>query len=252
MRFVARGPETWFEEAFRTQAVRTTVISSALAERARNLGVSENSILLIPQGCDIGSIAPVKVAEARLRCGLTQDVPIVGYEGTLLKDDGPLLIRAFEALREADDRIQLLLIGRPQFNLPDMPGLVRTGFVPRDRLADYLGACDVLLLPLADTIANRGRWPSKLNDYLAAGRSTVATPVGDLRQLFARHDIGLLGHLNDGSFIAACLELLADPTRRATFEQNARALAETDLSWSTICEGLVTVYREALRGAVEH
>jgi len=47
--------------------------------------------------------------------------------------------------------------------------------LPTSKVAAYLGASDLLLLPLLDTIANNNIWPSKLNDYLAAGRPIVST-----------------------------------------------------------------------------
>jgi glycosyltransferase involved in cell wall biosynthesis len=249
MRFLARGPETWFEEAFRKRAKRTTVISTALAQRARSLGVPEASITVLPQGCDIDGITPVEVGTARRRCSLPEGVPVIGYEGTLLKEDAPLLLSSYLSIRAADERVRLLLIGDPRFSLPEVPGLVRTGFVPMERLSDYLGACDFFLLPLSDTLANRARWPSKINDYMASGRPTVATPVGDLTRLFSRHEVGLLGCVDDGSFSSACSALLADPAARARLGRNARTLAETELSWSTIGETLDSVYRGALTDA---
>lgn len=248
-RFAVRGPETWFEEAFRKRATRTTVISTALAARARGLGVLRDSITVLPQGCDAGTIVPIDVVEARRRCGLPEGAPVAGYEGSLLKDDALLLIRLFMSLREVDQRVQLLLIGDPGVGLPQLPGLVRAGFVPRDRLSDYLGACDLFLLPLSDTVANRGRWPSKINDYMSSGRPTVATPVGDLECLFSRHEVGLLGSDHDGSFVAACLRLLADSTARARIGHNARLLAETEFSWARACDVLIGVYHEALGAA---
>jgi glycosyltransferase involved in cell wall biosynthesis len=246
LRLVVRGPETWFEEAFRKEASRTTVISTALAGRARDLGVPARLITLIPQGCDIGGITPIDTAEARRRCGLPEGVPIVGYEGGGLKDDARLLIRIYQALRSADDRTLLLHIGDPRFPLPAVAGLIRPGFVPRERLADYLGACDLFLLPLTDTIANRGRWPSKMNDYLSAGRPTVASPIGDLQALFLRSEVGVLGSIDDGSFLAASRKLLSDPGARAKMGHNARRLAETELAWSRVAEQLIDVYTQAL------
>jgi glycosyltransferase involved in cell wall biosynthesis len=244
-RFVVRAPETWFEEAFRSRADKTTVISTGLAARAERLGIPPASITVLPQGCDT-SILPKGVAEARRRLGFSEDDPVIGYEGTLLREDASLLVQSFLSLRMAQPRLRLLLIGDPRIQLPDLPGLLRTGFVPRDQLSDYLAACDFFLLPLSDTVANRGRWPSKLNDYFSAGRPTVATPIGDVQTVFARSSVGLLGRVEDGSLLAACLALLVDPEARARMGSNARRLAETELSWSTICDRLVSVYREAL------
>jgi glycosyltransferase involved in cell wall biosynthesis len=246
-RLATRRLETWFEETFRVRATRSTVITTALAERARGLGVGQNTITVLPQGCDSIGIVPTDVKLARLRCGIPDGFPIVGYVGTLLKEDASLLFSSFTSLRAVEDRLRLLLIGNPRLPLPEIPGLLRTGFVPRAQLSDYLGACDLFLLPLSDTIANRGRWPSKVNDYLSSGRPTVATPVGDLQHLFAHNEVGMLGRMNDGTFVSSCLTLLADPEARARLGRNARSIAETELSWPRICDSLVSVYLDALR-----
>ncbi|MGH7574978.1 MAG: glycosyltransferase, partial [Longimicrobiales bacterium] len=48
----AFGPiETWFEEAFRGQAVASTVISEALRRRCIGLGVDAARVLRVPDGC---------------------------------------------------------------------------------------------------------------------------------------------------------------------------------------------------------
>ena len=47
-------------------------------------------------------------------------------------------------------------------------------------------------LPLTDRAANRGRLPNKLLDYMAAGRPTVASPVGDIKTILEEHEVGLL------------------------------------------------------------
>src|SRR3546814_16857697 len=51
------------------------------------------------------------------------------------------------------------------------------GRVSDEELPLYIGAADVLALPLEDDIVNRGRWPHKLGDMLEIGRAHVCTPV---------------------------------------------------------------------------
>jgi glycosyltransferase involved in cell wall biosynthesis len=245
VRLLVRVPETWFEEAFRTKAKRTTVISRALAERAISLGVAESSITVLPQGCDTRNIQPMEMGEARRRSGLPERVPIIGYSGTLLRSDGAQLLKDFAAIRRVDETAQLLLIGNPRLSLPDQPGLLRVGFVPRQLLSQYLGACDFFVLPLTDSIANRARWPSKINDYMAAGRATVATPVGDVADMIRTHQVGLVESVEDGAFASACLRLIGDPTESQSFGNNARVVAEKQLSWEQVSLSLLSVYQSA-------
>lgn len=252
VRFLVRRPETWFEESFRTRAKRTTVISKALAQRAIHLGVSQSSITIVPQGCDARTIQPMEIGEARRRSSLPEGVPIIGYLGTLLKSDGAQLFKTFAEIRDTYRNARLLMIGNPHLSLPDQPGLIRVGFVPKDLLAQYLGACDFFVLPLNDSVANRARWPSKINDYMAAGRATVATPVGDVADVIQKHGIGLVGSVEDGAMARACLRLIADSDECESFGNNARLLAEKQLSWESVCQGLMSVYDSALSDSGAH
>lgn len=247
VRFLVRGPETWFEESFRTRATRTTVISSGLADRVHSLGVPRETITLLPQGCDTENITPREAWDARRRLGLPSDPPIIGYAGTLLTSDSDLLVRVFHSIRTRNADARLLLIGHQRARLPDVPGMIRAGFVPRDKLSDYLGACDLLVLPMADTIANRGRWPSKVNDYFSSGRPTVSTPVGDVQFVLTGRSVGALGQVEDSSFASVCQTLIDDPQKRTEMGLNARRLAENDLSWYRLGDLLLNVYQSATR-----
>ena len=105
----------------------------------------------------------------------------------------------------------------------------------------------MFLLPLVNSIANRGRWPSKINDYLAAGRPVVASAVGDIADLFARGRLGALAGSEMEGLVTACLELVDDPDQAAEIGRNARMFAETELSWSQISAGFLATYEDALR-----
>lgn len=247
LRNTVRPIETYFEEAFRTRADATTVISTALARRAEDLGVKPESIALLPQGCNPDEIRPQEMASSRRACGLPQDVPILGYLGTLLPKDADLLMTLFKGIRQQRPDSRLLLIGNPGTHLPASDGIIKVGFVSQERLPVYLGSCNLFLLPLAESIANAARWPSKVNSYFSAGRPVVACPVGDVADVVRRWEVGRLGRLGDGSFQQACHALLADPAEATRLGHNGRRLAETTLSWSHIVEQLLLVYASLLR-----
>jgi glycosyltransferase involved in cell wall biosynthesis len=121
-----------------------------------------------------------------------------------------------------------------------------TGRLPFESMLDHLSACEVLALPLSDTIANRGRWPSKVNEYVAVGRPTVACDVGDVASLLRDHDIGLLVRPETGEFAARIDELLADPARAAAMGERAREVAQTTYSQDAIADRLEAYYRKTI------
>ena len=230
--------ETWFEEHFRTDADATTVISTALQQRAIGLGVPADSILHFPMGCDIPTGLPTR-AQARERLGVGSDKRIVLHLGVAVQKDATLLFDAFRIAHQQDARIQLVLVGN--FRTPTPADLsvsvVRTGVVSNDTLRDWLAAADACVIPLRDTIANRGRWPSKINDYLASGRRILVTGVGDAAPYVASHGAGQVTAPSPAGLADGMLTLLAQSSGAAAAgEAAALDLARGELSWRTIMD----------------
>ena len=241
------GPvETFFEEAFRTQAQGTTVISAALRGRAIKLGVAPATISQIPQGSDVENIHPLDQTVCRKTLGLAEQAPIIGYLGVLNRNDAALLFTAFAHLTRLRPDTQLLMLGRPKVSVPKLANIRETGFVQQDQLPLYIGACDLMVLPLKDSIASRGRWPSKINDYLAAGRPIVTCAVGDIGLLFERHLIGIATSDSPVPFAEAINSLLANAPLRKAMGQNARRVAESELAWPIIADQLEAHYMRVL------
>lgn len=246
------GPiETWFEEAFRLKALASTVISSALARRLRDLGMPDDRILTIPNGSDADNIVPEDRLESRSILGLELDRPLAVYLGILTPGDMALLLRSFEpAYRETGAR--LALVGRLPKSVQRMatqPWVTLVGYVPFDRMRQWLAAADLGVVPLRDNPGDRGRWPSKVNDYLCAGRPVVMSDVGDVPSYLRRWQAGWCAAPRPdalGAELTRAFKLgRADLDRAGT---QARKLAETELSWIRIGSDLSAFYERMLGG----
>jgi glycosyltransferase involved in cell wall biosynthesis len=241
------GPiEQVFEERPRPYADGTVAISRALASRAESLGIAPADILYLPPGADPTSIRDTKKEEARMNCGLESDVPYIGYLGNIYQRDADLLFEALRRLKSA--RARLLMIGDPGCRVPELARnrVSITGRLPFEQMLDHLSACDVLALPLSDSIANRGRWPSKVNEYLAVGRPTVACDVGDVAGLLRDGDIGLLARPDPGEFAGRLDELLDDAVRAEAMGNRARMIARTSYSQDATAGKLEAYYRKTI------
>jgi len=71
--------ESYFEEHFRALANGTTVISTALRDRAIALGVPDDTILLFPGGARSDRYPYVPKEQCRARVGLPEDGPLLGF-----------------------------------------------------------------------------------------------------------------------------------------------------------------------------
>jgi glycosyltransferase involved in cell wall biosynthesis len=127
-------------------------------------------------------------------------------------------------------------------DLREKSQLIETGYVPRSVLNDYIVACDAALVLMADTLAARARWPSKANQFLAAGRPIVMTRVGDLAQLLEEEEAALLVAPDADQIAEAVSRLLDDPARRAWLASKAMDIAHRRLAWPLIVDQLEPFY----------
>ena len=241
------GPlEQWFEEKPRPRADGTVVISRALGRRAEGLGIAGKEILYLPPGADPSAIRDTAIVDARVKCGIETPGMLIGYLGNIYQRDADLLFETLQLLKSKETR--LLMVGDPGCQVPAAvkERVTITGRLPFEKMVDHLSACDVLALPLSDTIANRGRWPSKVNEYVAVGRPTVACDVGDVAALLRDNDIGLLVRPDSREFAARLDELLADPLRAKAMGDRAREIARTTYSQDAVAEKLETFYRNTM------
>jgi len=240
--------ETWYEEHFRTRADGTTVISSALRERAINLGVKPETIIQITGGADVENFTPKDKKRARQALGLPLDAKIIGFMG-FVHYDLDLVLKVFCRLYQRDPKVKLLLVGKPS---PMTKQVVRTvgtekgvleyGIVPYEKIPDYMGCADVFLLPFARKQANIGRWPNKVGDYMAMGRPIVSSPVGEMQSLFQTESIGRLAADEPEAFAEIVWELLTDPGECERLGQAARQAAVERYSWEFLATHLEKFY----------
>jgi glycosyltransferase involved in cell wall biosynthesis len=117
-----------------------------------------------------------------------------------------------------------------------------TGYLPFEALPWYLGCADLFILPLSNNIANIGRWPNKLGDYMCLGRPIVSNPVGEIRRLFEAHEIGLLADWDPIDFSRQIIYLLKNPDIADQLGNEARRVALTEYDWSVLINKLEEFY----------
>jgi glycosyltransferase involved in cell wall biosynthesis len=248
-----KGIETYYEEAFRAKAAGLTVISSALAERAAGLGVAPERLCLIPGGAFVDLFAPRPQEVCRAQLGYPLDAPTLGFSSSTSHFDLEIVMPAVAIVARRYPTIQLIVTGSPNQSVHQMVrqyGLeerVRfTGYVAYEDLPVCLGCADIFLLPMADLTHNRGRWPNKMCEYMSLGRPTVANPVGDIRGLFEKYQVGLLAAWQAEDFAARILELLDQPELARRVGMNARRVAEEVYDWRILAGRLESFYQKIL------
>ena len=233
--------ETFFEERFRKYADGNVVITESLKFRAQELGLTRKPLIRLPYGADVERVKIRDKYDARARLRIKKGERLLGYVGTIFPSDADLLCKAFQLVSSKCSNTKLAIIGNSRFKFQDKAirheKVIKTGKIDFEQLLDWIAACDIMLLPLRRTIANNGRWPSKVCDYLAAGKPVVSTNVSDVALLFEKRVGGCLTNDTPSDFAEGILKMLSlDEPELLAHSIAARKIAENKLSWSKLTD----------------
>lgn len=170
-----------YERKVAAAATHVVAANPIVADNWRNRGLDP---LLIPFGVDAAAYARIERATWPSDVGLP--APVVGFVGSINERTD---LRLLEAI--ADRGRSLLLVGpkSPRFEPRRFDALLRrrhvrwVGLKPAQALPAYLRVMDVGIVPYRDSRFNRGSFPLKTLEYLAAGRPVVATDLPGIRSL---------------------------------------------------------------------
>ncbi|MEA2246156.1 MAG: phosphatidyl-myo-inositol alpha-mannosyltransferase [Solirubrobacteraceae bacterium] len=194
---------------------------------------------IIPNGVEVPPAVPVKpVAEGRpLR---------LAFVGLPVERKGlPVLLRAFEALREHLPA-ELILVGAgPDDVAPlmlDPRGVRALGKVSDERKHAALAAADLLVAP---SLGGES-FGMVLTEAFAAGTPVVASDIAGYRDVLRDHEDGVLVPRGDPTALAETLRDLAlDPHRRARMAQSAAQHAQR-YAWPTVAGEVLGAYEDAV------
>jgi glycosyltransferase involved in cell wall biosynthesis len=142
-----------------------------------------------------------------------------------------------EVLRQVPDALLVVLgiSSIPGAELAERLGIsgriAWTGWVSDEHYPFYLACADVCVCPLEDNLNDRARWPAKILDFLAAGRSTVTNAVGEVDRSFRGRDVAVLVGHGDEEFASAIAALLRESDRRVYLGERARQVMESEWDW---------------------
>lgn len=233
---LAHAIDRRFEEHIRHRADFITTINTTLHDRARSIGIAEDKLAIVGEGVDPSYIAPADRDAARRLLGLPSGVALAGT----IRDAASMTQLLCDALVLAPQLHLLVIGGAPKLveaqarraGVADRlhaPGRVSDADLPH-----YLAACDALVLPLEDNLTNRGRWPHKLGDMIAAQRPVIVSRGGEFPALLEHHAAALIVEHSPAAFARAMTEVVADPARFAAMARRGRALVEQRLNWDVI------------------
>lgn len=183
--------------------------------------------VLIPFGADVDAFADTD--SAPLPADVSLRGPIAGFAGRINDRTELALLEAI-----ASRGRPLLLVGPhdPRFEpqrfavLCRLRNVCHVGPKPAAALPGYLRLMDAGLVPYRDSPFNRGSFPLKTLEYLAAGRAVVSTPLPASRWL----GTGLITIADGPGPFADAVDQALDEPRTPELVTARQAFAE-QLSW---------------------
>lgn len=109
--------------------------------------------------------------------------------------------------------------------------------VPREQMPELLAAADICVVPLRDVPLFSTFIPSKMFEFLAAGRAVIGAVIGEAAEILRAAGAVVVPPEDADALAAAIRELGADPARRQLMGKQGRAYVEahfnrSDLAWS--------------------
>jgi colanic acid biosynthesis glycosyl transferase WcaI len=200
------------------------------------LGISPDRVAVVHNGVDVKMFEGCNNSDEFSAAHLPGRKFVVGYVGNIGLAQG--LETLLDAAATLVDRpVTFLLTGEGTDKarlqtLAQIRGLTNIKFldgVPRERVPTILASCDALLLALRRDPLFEVTIPSKLYEYMAAGKPILCSVDGEAASLVATAQCGLPVAPSDGAALAAAIRKLSEdpPLCSAMGEMGRRCVRES-------------------------
>ena len=197
---------------------------------------------IIPNGADM----PAQVPASRVACARGREPLRIAFVGQSVERKGlPVLLRAFEALREhIPSTLHVVGVDAEQLAplMLDVRDVVAHGKCSDEEKLRVLAEADVLCAP---SLGGES-FGMVLTEAFAAGTPVVASDIAGYRDVVQHGVNGLLVPRGDATALAEVLRDLAlDPQRRIALAASAAASAPR-YAWSRVAGEVLAAYEDAI------
>jgi len=247
--FPLRRLMDFIERDLRKRSQGITVISEFLLKRAINMGIERNKIFLIRGSVDTNIIIPLEKEIARKKLGFAKQHKYLAFLGSY-QLDLDLALQALTRLIQYEPNIYFLIIGKENNNIKKKASelsltsnIIQTGWCSDQQLPWYLSVADAFLLPMKDNPVNQARWPNKICEYMAAGRPTICTRVGEVAKVIEEEKIGLVSEIDCEDFAKKIILILKDHKLSIKMGEKARNVAIKKFALNIQGSRLESIYK---------
>lgn len=216
-----------------------TVVSHNILNRAISIGINKKNIFYLPNGTTPNGKYFVPSSKVKNKYGLQRNSKVLCFVGRALWTFD-YLIESIKIIATKFPNIKILYISPldkihlkkiKEYNLSN--NIIYMGTQPYEALSELISISDIALLPRAGTDIEKANFPTRLCDYVAAGRPVVASSIGDeVELIIKKYKCGLLASPdNPTDFAEKVIILLKNIKLRKTVGENNIRVANKYLSW---------------------
>jgi glycosyltransferase involved in cell wall biosynthesis len=224
-----------FELAAYSAADEVVVVSDGFRDNLISRGVPPGKVHTVRNGVSIDLFDGVRRAGRglRARLGARDDDCLVLYLGTHgISQALPAVADA--AARLSDARVHFAFVGegaekpllRRRVAELGLRNVTLLPSVPHEQVPDVLAASDICLVSLRNVPLFETFIPSKMFEYLAAGKAVVGSVAGEAAQILREAGAVVIPPEDTGALARAISELAASPARRQAMGQEGRVHVE--------------------------
>ena len=199
--------------------------------------IDDSKVLVVPNGVDIPFFnIPQSKDESREILGLPSGKNIIGYIGSLetvgIEKGIHTLINAFANLLDKYDDIILLIVGGPNDLVEEYKKeaasvgvsndkIIFLGHVSYKKIPMFLRAIDIAVIPLPNNQFGQTTSPIKLFEYMAAGKTILASDLPSLRKYLEEQSAEFFEPSNPNDLAAHLKKLIDSPDLAKMLATNA-------------------------------
>jgi glycosyltransferase involved in cell wall biosynthesis len=227
------------------------VVSDGFRANLIERGVSAEKVHTIRNGVNPDEFDPDGLADAELRArlGAGPGDCLVLYAGTHGISQGLTSLAAAAALL-TEEQIRFAFVGEGADKLRLQRQVTELGLrnvtmlsgLPHEQVPALLAAADICLVPLRDVPLFSSFIPSKMFEYLAAGKPVVGAVAGEAAQILREAGAWVVPPADSQALAAAIRTLATDPQRREAMGRQGRCYVEKYFDRRT----LARLYRKLL------
>ena len=217
--------------------------------------IDDSKVLIAPNGVDISFFdIPQSKDESREILGLPYDKNIIGYVGSLETVDTEkginTLIRAFADLCSKHHNTTLLIVGGPN-NLVEKykkealemgiseDKIIFLGHISYKKIPMYLRAIDIAVIPLLNNQFGQTTSPIKLFEYMAAGKTIVASNLPSLRE-YINQDSAIMFDPSDPNDLSDKIQYIMENRDFAESLANKARIDSLNHDWISRAKKILT------------